>query len=267
MGGMMGGGGAPQGGPGGMQGAPLMGAAPGPQGGGMMGGMQNMAPNYADSGQAVAGIAKNMSWKLLFFMAACCTLASSIIAIIYMIITIEWAPCSFTTVVFMFLFGFLQVILDFPIPHPNPTLAWIRVNIYKFFLFLTRFTGRGMWYLFLGTMIFATLFDLKISYFFGICLGGYVGILGIVTLFFGIRLSQRLDQVRQALLHDDKPCPPQGYSMEGFRTLAQQDGQVNFTDDELVYVMNSLSFTAANDGVITPEEYRVWLQPGKMEIV
>jgi len=265
MGGMMGGGApGPQGGgmmPG--QAAPLMGG-----GGGMMGGMGAAMPtNYAESGQAVAGIAKNMSWKLLFFAAACCTLASSIIAILYMVATFEWAPCSFTTVVFMCLFGILQVILDFPIPHPNQSLAWVRLNIYKFFLFLTRFTGRGMWYLFLGTMIFATLFDLKISYFFGICLGGYVGILGLVTLVFGIRLSQRLDQVRQALLHDDKPPPQQGLSQEMFRTLAQQTASVTFTDDELVYVMNSLSFSASNDGVITAEEYKQWLTPGKMEIV
>merc|ERR1711935_1311649 len=183
-----------------------------------------------------------------------------------MVISIDWAPCSFTTVLFMFFFGFLQVVLDFPIPHPNPTLAAVRVNIYKFLLFLTRFTGRGIWYLFLGTMIFATLFDLKISYFFGICLGGYVGILGLVTLVFGIRLSQRLDQVRKALLHDDKPPPHNGYSTEGFRTLAQDVAKVDFTDDELAYIFNSLSFTPLNDGVITPEEYKQWLLPGKMEI-
>jgi len=261
MGGGMGGGG-----PGGYGGGPGSYAAPGdaPQGAAGMG-----APMMGGGGQAVAGIAKNMSWKFLFFGAACCTLASSIIAIIYMIITIKIAPCSFTTVLFMLFFGLMQVVLDFPVPHPNQTLAWTRLNIYKFLLFLTRFTGRGIWYLFLGTMIFATLWDLKISYFFGICLGGYVGILGLVTLVFGVRLSQRLDQVRKALLHDDKPPPHGGYSTEGFRTLAQQvsSGKIEFTDDELTYVFNSLSFTASNDGVITPEEYKQWLLPGKMEMV
>merc|ERR1719247_3462210 len=258
-----------------MPNSPAMGGMGGgmpPQGGGMgapmMGGGQGMAvPSYADSGQAVAGIAKNMSWKLLFFGAACSTLASSIIAILYMIVELQWAPCSFTTVLFLFMFGFLQVVLDFPIPHPNPTLAWIRMNIYKFFLFLTRFTGRGMWYLFLGTLIFAVLFDLKISYFFGICLGGYVGILGLVTLFFGVHLSPRLDQVRQELVMNDTPPPPSGLSTEMFRTLAAQVGKMDFTEDELTYIFNSLSFTASNDGVITPEEYKQWLLPGKMEIV
>merc|ERR1719506_2749916 len=134
--------------------------------------------------------------------------------------TFEFAPMSFVTILFMLVFGMLMVVLDFPIPHPSPMLAAVRAHIYKFFLFLTRFTGRGVWYLFLGTMIFATLFNLNISAFFGICLGGYVGILGLVTLIFGVRLSQKLDVVRQELLLGDKQCPPNGYSMQGFNDLA-----------------------------------------------
>merc|ERR1719231_1097479 len=54
-----------------------------------MGGMQ-------DQGQAVAGIAKNMSWKILFFSAALCTLAASIISVLYMVGSFSIAPCSFT---------------------------------------------------------------------------------------------------------------------------------------------------------------------------
>lgn len=255
---MMGGGGGGGIGGGGMPGMPGMGG---------MQGMQGMPTNFQDGGQAVAGIAKNMSWKLLFFIAACCTLGAATISILFMFFTFEWAPFSFTTVLFMLMFGSLMVVLDFPIPHPSPYLAAVRANIYKFLLFLTRFTGRGMWYLFMGTMIFATLYDLDISPFFGIVMGGYVGVLGLVTLVFGVRLSQKLDVVRQELLMGDKMCPPSGLSMEGFKSLALQVSKQDFTDDELVYVFNSLSFNPMNDGVINPEEYKQWLLPGKMEIV
>lgn len=233
-------------------------------------GMPQMPPmpqGFQEGGQAVAGIAKNMSWKVLFFAAACCTLVAATISILYFVFTFSWAPMSFTTILFMGVFGCLMVVLDFPIPHPSPHLAAVRANIYKFLLFLTRFTGRGVWYLFLGTLIFATLFDLEISYFFGICLGGYVGVLGLVTLVFGIRLSQKLDAVRQALLCGNQSCPPQGYGMETFRQLAAQEAKVEFTDDELTYVFNGLSFNPMNDGIITPEEYKQWLLPGRMEIV
>merc|ERR1719183_379768 len=156
-----------------------------PQGmmGGAMPGMpQGMPGGFQEGGQAVAGIAKNMSWKVLFFIAACCTLGAATISILYMIFSFEFAPFSFTTILFMLLFGILMVILDFPVPRPSAALASVRAHIYKFFLFLTRFTGRGVWYLFLGTMIFATLFDLNISQFFGICMGAYVGVVGIASL-------------------------------------------------------------------------------------
>jgi len=226
-----------------------------------------MPTNFADTSQAVAGIAKNMSWKWLFFGAACCTMASAIISILYLIFTFSFAPFSFTTVKFQFVFGFLMLVLDFPIPYPDAKLAAVRGHIYKFLLFMTRFTGRGAWYLFLGTMIFATLFDLKISPFFGICLGGYVGILGIVTLVFGIQLSRKLDVVRKELIYNPQQCPAQGFGAEGFAVLARQTAQVEFTEDELVYVINALSFTPQNDGIVKPDEYNMWLMPGKMEIV
>jgi len=260
MGGMMGGGGPGMGGG-------MMGGGMGMQGGMPQGAPQGMQQNFQEGGQAVAGIAKNMSWKLLFFLGACCTLGASIISILDIVFTLEWAPVSFISVLFMLFFGSLMVVLDFPIPHPSPSLAAVRASIYKFFLFLTRFTGRGIWYLFLGTMIFASLYDQDISAFFGICLGGYVGILGLVTLVFGIRLSQKLDMVRQELLMGPKECPHNGYSMEGFRTLAMQVAKQDFSDDELVYIFNGLSFSPMNDGVIIPEEYKQWLMPGKMEII
>merc|ERR1719446_189466 len=236
-------------------------------GGAMQQGQGMQGYSLQDSSQAVHGIAKNMSWKILFFLAGCCTLAAATISILYMIFTFEFAPFSFTTILFMLLFGILMVILDFPVPRPSPALASVRAHIYKFFLFLTRFTGRGVWYLFLGTMIFATLFDLNISQFFGICMGAYVGAVGLVSLIFGLRLSQRLDVVRQELLMGNRDCPPNGYSKEGFRALAQQMAKMDFTDDELDYVFNTLSFNPMNDGLITQEEYKQWLMPGKMEIV
>lgn len=226
---------------------------------------QGMPTNFADTSQVAAGIAKNVSWKIMFFAASCCTMASAVISLISVIGM--GAPFSLVTTVFQLVFGFIMLVLDFPIPFPSTRLAEVRAHTYKFLLFMTRFTGRGIWYLFLGTMIFATLYDLKISKFFGICLGGFVGILGLVTLVFGFKLSQKLDLVRKALMTVPQQCPSQGLSKTMFRDMAHQSAQVEFTDDELDYVINSLSFTPQNDDIIKPEEYKAWLEPGKMEMV
>lgn len=222
---------------------------------------------FAETSQAVAGIAKNMSWKWLFFGGAACTLAAAVINILVMIVHHEFEPFSFTTVLFLLVFGFLMLVLDFPIPHPSESLAAVRAGIYKFLLFMTRFTGRGIWYLFLGSLIFATLVDLKISAFFGIILAGYVGILGVVALFFGLHLSLRLEKVRQVLLIEKQQCPGHGFDPSVFKNICKQSAQQDFTDDELAYIFNSLSFSSGNDGIIKPDEYNAWLSPGKMEIV
>jgi len=225
--------------------------------------------SLAEMSQGVAGVAKHMSWKLLFFTAACCVLAAACISIIDLVLTFNWAPFSFTSQVFLLVFGILMLVLDFPLQHPSPHLAMIRNNIYKFMLFMTRFTGRGIWYTFLGTMIFGALYDLNISWFLGVLIGGYVVVLGIVTTCYGLILSRKLNSVRLAILAENAPpqCPDRGFSKKGFQEVAQHVKQTEFTDDELDYVFNGLSFTPGNDGVIMPDEYLFWLSPGQMEIV
>jgi len=214
-------------------------------------------------------IANNFSWKLLFFAASCCVLAAAIISMVDLVLTFRWAPVSFTAQGFLLLFGILMFVLDFPVSHNSYTITSLQCHIYKFMLFLTRFTGRGLWYTFLGGMVFVALFDLKVSSFFGVLLGGFVGVLGVVTTCYGVALSRKLNSVRQAILKSDCPyeCPTQGLSKQDFRELARQANQTDFTDDELDYVINGLSFSAQSMGTIMRDEYLYWVSPGGMEIV
>jgi hypothetical protein len=186
-----------------------------------------------------------------------------------LVLTFRWAPVSFTTQGFLLFFGTLMFVLDFPFSHNSHTMTSIQIHLYKFMLFMTRFTGRGLWYTFLGSMIFVALFDLKISSFFGVLLGGFVSVLGIVTTGYGVLLSRKLNSVRQAVLANGFPqeCPSQGFSKQDFRDLAQRVNQTDFTDDELDYITNGLSFTAHNTGMIMRDEYLYWVSPGSMEIV
>jgi hypothetical protein len=217
----------------------------------------------------VVSIAKNLSWKVLFFTASCCVLAAALISMADLVLTFRWAPVSFTTQGFLLFFGTLMFVLDFPFSHNSHTMTSIQSHIYKFMLFMTRFTGRGLWYTFLGSMIFVALFDLKISSFFGVLLGGFVSVLGIVTTCYGVLLSRKLNSVRQAVLASDfeQECPSQGFSKQDFRDLARRVNQTDFTDDELDYIINGLSFTAHNTGMIMRDEYLYWVSPGSMEIV
>merc|ERR1719401_461048 len=161
-----------------------------------------------------------------------------------------------------------MAVCDLPFANPHAMISMTRHSIYKYMLFLTRFTGRGLWYCFMGTMIWAALWDLNISWFLGFCMGLYVILLGIFSMIYGFRLSLKLDNVRKSILDNSSSppkCPDGGFSKREFQDsvldfhTAGSGGQNKFSDDEVDYIMNGLSFTPQNDGMITPDEYMYWL--------
>lgn len=227
-------------------------------------------------GQAEAGIEKTMTVKLAFFTGAVVVVATSFFSIMHYMRNVQWAPATFFVNLFLLSFGILMIVLDFPIPHPHQGLVTVRNNIYKFFLFLTRFTGRGVWYLFLATMIFSMLWDGGPSWILGLLFTGYLIILGGMALYKGGSMSLRLNQVREEILKQNRSA--EHYLAPGHTRLSKKQfetminsvmsdhltGDPFFTYDELDYVINALSFKPENDGQVTMEEVEYWLSEGHM---
>lgn len=222
-------------------------------------------------GQGQTGIAKNCTWKILFFSAAVCVLAAGIISIVMILASWEWAPMTLTSEVYLVIFGLMMVVLDFPIPHPNRYLAQIRYNIYRFALFMTRFTGRGLWYCFLGTLVWMALCD-QDKGFVGNVLGGFLGLwpvtLGIVTFVYGLFLSTKLNRVRTEILSRGgaSPVPNNGLTLVQFADFLETH-DAKLKGDEVMYALNGLSFTPENDNVLSAQEFKVWLSPGRLPIL
>jgi hypothetical protein len=229
-------------------------------------------------GQGVSGIEKQLKWKLLFFAGACVTLAGGIIPFFYHLFHWEWAPLTFLDSTFLVLFGVLMIVLDFPIPHPSGHLVAIRDNAYKFVLFMTRFTGRGLWYLFLATYVFQHntrgmgQAAVIIGYIFSI----YLVLLGIAALVKGYILSSRLDKVRQEITNMGHTAEhyvarsTTGLTKAQFQTMVDAvliNQETKFTNDELDYIINALSFDPYNDGQVSLEECDYWLRKGPMLMV
>jgi len=232
-------------------------------------------------GQGVAGIAKTMKWKLFFFIGSLIVLVTGLSCTLFWILHVQWAPAQFMTTLFLLLFGVLMVVLDFPIPNPTqrdwPTLVSIRDHCYKFVLFMTRFMGRGMWYLFLATMVFAALWDTNISWFFGGLFTLYLVVLGAVALWKGWLISVQLDKARNILLREKETggsldhyiAPTQaGLNKVQFKALLKTvTNEEMFSFDDLDYVMNALSFVPSSDGIVSREEFNYWVTPGLMLMV
>jgi len=218
-----------------------------------------------------AGFKKAMGWNIAFFVAACMVIATSVLTMLELLV--EFAPFQFISQVYLALFGLLMMILDWPFQQDR--IRPYKMHIYKFLLFMTRFVGRGVWYIFLGTMVFASLWDLDVSPFLGIVLGGYIIILGFASAGYGIKLSMKLDKVRMIIKRDQRysdpthVCPKSGISPEQLVTqiVAVAGQEFSFTPEELNYVCCGLNHHPEHPEVISFNDYCYWTGEGRMAIL
>lgn len=233
--------------------------------------------------QGVAAIEKTIHWKLAFFVGAACALTAGLVSVVSLIATAQWfsAPASLFAEGCLFIFGIMMLVLDLPFPLPHTSAVAARDQIYKFMLFLTRFTGRAVWYLWLGTMTWVALFDVEGTWFdhvLAMVLTLYLVVLGIASGIKGITLSLKLNKVQDIITHSQRDASAffaRGQvklSKEQFKMVIEQSANnpVMFTDIEMDYVINALKFTPATppyEESVTIEEIDYWLKPGWMLLV
>jgi len=135
---------------------------------------------------------------------------------------------------------------------------------YKACLFLTRFIGRGVFYLFLGCMVCGNLWDNDTVPFLGFIIFGFLTSVGICAIYYGMKLTKKLDTVRKALLNKGSVTPgivpPTGLPIAKFGELALKVQGIPFTPEELGYIANALSQSIHADDVITQTEFEFWLK-------
>jgi len=199
----------------------------------------------------------NFQWKVLFFAAAACTIAAGIIGLVTA--TGEVRPTKCINQSFLIVFGVFLAIIDMPDNFTIKAFKELKDLIFKHFLFMTRFTGRGIWYLFLGCSIYTSLDGEAFA--LAVILGVYVAGLGAFSIFHGVRKTIMLEQYRQAIKGRDDPdtCPPQGWSKDDFReNAAAMQGQM-WDEEMMIYVLNALSLQIKADDHVSKEEFDNWL--------
>jgi hypothetical protein len=215
-----------------------------------------LATQYGDmAGKKFGGL-----WKLGFFTCGACTLASGIISIIGAVASLA-SPFDFINYCYLTLFGAIMCALD--IPLQMPLLKSFRTNMFTYCLFLTRFLGRGVFYLFLSAMIVGGLWDNDMCPFLGFILGGVVAGIAILSLIKGVELTQRLESVRKVVLEQGPEAwgsyiPPTGLKKKQFQDLALSLKGVSFSEEEMNYIVAGFSQDINNDDVIQKEEFTEW---------
>lgn len=222
------------------------------------------------AGDGNIAIEKLMKWHWAFFGGACLVFATALGTMIHWLRNFTFAPATFFFEMFLLMFGLMMLVLDTPVPHvqKHPHIQGVRFHIYKFALFMTRFWGRGMWYLFLATMVFGALWDTDINRFLGGFSTLYLTVLGIFAMAKGALMSHKLNRVRDRIndagLAAERYVPSGSISMSQFKVVVESttNEQELFNDDELAYVINALSFSPYNEGQVTLDEIKYWLAPG-----
>lgn len=207
-------------------------------------------------------------WKLLFFSCATCTLAAGVISILVSLTGVLVAPFDLINYVFLTLFGLIMIIVDFPVD--NPAIRNFKYSLWHYALFMTRFLGRGFWYIFLSAMQFGTLFGNDLCPFLGFIMGGWTIAVAIYSIIYGAKLSMKVEGVRRKIREQGRDqwgayIPPNGMSKQQFRDLAASLKNIVFTEEEMTYIVAAFSFEVRSDDIISRDEFEDWINaPGMM---
>lgn len=175
---------------------------------------------------------------------------------------------------YLIFFGVLMVLCDAPLNFAG--IVQYQSLIYKYCKFLQLFTGRGIFYIFLGCMVFFTLWDQNEYPFGGLFLGVYVFAVGFGSTVLGILKSQRLERAREEVkrkgesqlrnLHRyyARKFPHEGLTPDEFNQLTTQTAGLTFDATELDYIFGALS---SNRSCISQDDLGKWVMAQFMTLL
>lgn len=214
----------------------------------MMGGGQRSAG--ANAAQQIQARMRNKSIDMLWFVAAIAVILGSFFGALDLLLT-TFAPLDFLDEVYLLFFGLIMFVNDAPLNMKF--ILEVKEAIKKYCKFLTRLTGRGLFFIFLGTMTFATLWENNISPFLAVILGFFIFGVGCFSTVYGFLKSRKLERVRFQVfqnkqngklkqLYDNfaKTAPQMGMMKQEFNDLSSQLKGVSFDQDELLAIYNAL---------------------------
>mmetsp|Transcript_10509 Transcript_10509/g.25672 ORF Transcript_10509/g.25672 Transcript_10509/m.25672 type:complete len:234 (+) Transcript_10509:93-794(+) len=225
-----------------------------------------------EKGAALVGSVKEKFggvFKFLFFTCATIVTFSGVLSIV--VAATNFRPAfDFVNYVFLTLFGLIMLVVD--APYDSPGLRSFRMAVFWYGLFMTRFVGRGVWYLFLASITVGALYDNDILPMLGCILGGYVAGVAAYSIFFGWKLSSNLEAVRKKIVEQGPDqwgayIPPNGMSKIQFRDLAASLQAITFTEEELHYIVAAMSVDVRSDGLISREEFEDWVRGPDMLVL
>lgn len=194
----------------------------------------------------------NTYMNLVFFGAACAIIAGGLISSIFLFWSAQFADAVLA--MYMLSFGAVLAVLDNPFYKQMKIMVDAKMYIGKYVNILTRMTGKGLCFVFLGCSLFAAMWDNLSSaflLFLAVILCMFPVFVGMAAIFIGITKSQKLAKARHALAagspeqwYDQMAQtfrgPHGGLTPTEFNELTTRNGGFKWELAELKFIFNAL---------------------------
>lgn len=216
-------------------------------------------------------------WSFMWFGASICVMIGSFISFMNEIMSLEWVDAL--EMAYLFLFGVLLAVVDTPLFTSVMVVTHIRQAVNRFVAILTRVTGKGVVYIFLGCTLWSSMWsNLEGGFllFLAIFLGMIIFLTGIISVILGIFKSRNLNVVRLELKKEGnlqqqynqfaRMYNGAGLTPEEFERMSLSLPQaVRFEGSDLRLVFGGLS-SDPNRMFISQEDLQSWVMGGMVFI-
>jgi len=217
-------------------------------------------------------------WSFMWFAAALCVMTGAVISFVDEVMSLEWIDAL--EMAYIFFFGVLLATVDSPLFTNVMLVTHIRQGLNRFLAIVTRVTGKGVVYMFLGCTLFSSMwsnleggFQLFMAFF----LGCFIFLVGVISVILGVIKSRNLNAVRTELKKETvnlaqqyaqfaRMYTPTGLTPEEFERMAMSlPNGVRFEGSDLRLVFSGIS-TDPNRMFISQEDLTQWVMGGMVFI-
>lgn len=226
------------------------------------------------------------SMNLVFFVAACSVMLGAFIG--GTLLLFSWELVDFLEMTYLLAFGAILAVLDTPFFKAIKIISDMKMYVGKYVALLTRVTGKGLAFIFLGSSLFTGMWDnleggFQLFLSVVLCLGPAV--VGLAALVIGILKSKKLNMAKRKLdpnTLDQRydqwartyPGPQGGLTQQEFNGLTAEAGADTWEDADLKLIFNALvsnptqrmtapsSTGGETEAKIPREDLKTWVSSG-----
>lgn len=169
--------------------------------------------------------------QIIRFAAAVCVAFGGFYGSVYCLIG-EFQPLDMVQLVYLCLMGLLMCVLETPFGKFQ-ILFQIRENIDKYLAIVNRVTGKGITFIFLGTMTFVALWVNEASYVLNALISLVILGAGGLTTFQGVMTSVKLNKARVHIKHGNDPSTYFSVAQQIVQRNAMTNRGQGLTENEL----------------------------------